>query len=199
MNNFHDMAFMTFRSCSVRLCCVIETTSKAVIKNCQRLMWVMETVGMSLKRIIGLTVVCGLMSEAASAAPTHADYESARIVKTAVSCGEYKALTGLDLCDVQANVMMAETRYDELVQTQITGSCLDRVQEQYGTLQCDSLGDAFQAWKGRDVTMCERAVLQCDMTHAADTRTRVTIERAAIPTHRARFMRLGSAKAVETR
>lgn len=151
---------------------------------------------MSLKRIIGFSAFCMAASGAAYAGPSHADYESARVVKTTVTCGEYKDLTGLDLCDIQSNVMMAESRYEELLQTRLTGTCLEDIERKYGTLQCQSLGDAFQAWQGRDVAMCERDVAQCNLVDVEERRTRTTIERTPIPAHRARFLRLGSAKAV---
>lgn len=161
---------------------------KTVDSNCQ-----MENVDMLVKRLVGFSVLCLWVSGAASAMPASPSFDTERTAQMTVPCSEYKNLTGLDLCHVQPVLLLAEARYEELVQTHQTGSCLDTVKQTYGTLQCHTLGDAFQAWQGRDVSSCEREVFQCSLSQSDASQTRLKTERSEIPTVEARFMRLGLA------
>lgn len=152
---------------------------------------------MSLKRIIGTFLIGLCAASAASAAPVATAASSAPVTfksaQKTIPCSEYKRLTGLDVCYVKPELLVAQARYDALVKTFETGTCLDAVAQTYGTLECRRLGDAFQAWQGRDVTDCQQAVLQCRGVGADRMMTRVKIERTEIPTARARFHRLGLA------
>lgn len=148
---------------------------------------------MSLKSIVGILCASLLASNTALAAPTQMPTDGDALNQTRVSCTEYKSLTGLDLCDAQSTIFLTQARYDDLIQTHQTGTCLDTIRQNYGTLQCHTLSDPFQAWKGRDVAACESEILACRITKTDVSRRRVTIERTEIPTVRARFIPLGVA------
>lgn len=142
------------------------------------------------KRITAASLcLAGLLASFANA-----DQREIAVQAVTVSCGEYHSLTGLNLCHVQTDLRLSVERYQAIISNHNDDSCLRQIIKRYGTLNCQSLQNGFQAWRHDDTALCAAKLKQCEGGEASHLAHRST-EHEVNSTFEARFIPLGRTEA----